>query len=132
MPSPAAPAPAAPSGIAHRAKPALPASPAVTGAVPQPAPGERDAALAAERSLLEIARTALNRGDARATLAATQRHAAEFPRGELAEESGALEIQALVGLGRTAEAQAKALEFHQTFPKSLFWPALQRGIRATE
>jgi hypothetical protein len=89
---------------------------------------DRDTALAAERSYLEIARTALGKGDGQGALEALDRYRKNFGGGILAEEEAALRVQALTKLGRLEEADNAAALFHERFPKSLFWPAVQSAI----
>ncbi len=76
--------------------------------------------LAAERVGLEIARTALARGDSEAALAATDRYTRSFPHGQLREEADAIAIQALAREGRTDEAEARAAQFRRAYPHGLF------------
>ncbi len=94
---------------------------------PGRAPG-KDVDLAAERAVLEVARNAVGRGQGAAALAALERHAAEFPRGRLAEEREALWIQALQIAGRSAEARARAERFRARFPKSFLRPAVDATL----
>jgi hypothetical protein len=84
----------------------------------------RDGSLAAERAVLEIARNAVGRGEGAVALRALERHAAEFPRGRLAEEREALAVQALELAGRRSEARARAEQFRSRFPKSLLRAAI--------
>lgn len=85
----------------------------------------KDHALAAERSLLELSRTAITRGDAKTALKQLQRHARMHRRGRLAEERDALWVQALV-LDRSYEkARARAQRFKKRYPQSLFLPVVE-------
>jgi hypothetical protein len=111
----------APAGARSAATPGGPAS------AQADVPG-RDVDLAAERALLEIARTALARGQSARALEALQRHATEFPRGRLGEEREALSIQALLAAGRRDEARARAERFEKTFPRSLLLPAIDAAL----
>lgn len=79
-----------------------------------------DADLAAERALVDRARTALTRGQATAALEALDAHAKSFPRGRLAEEREALAVDALVRAGRAAEAASRADRFRTAWPNSVF------------
>ena len=98
---------------------------------PTPAGGAgRDTDLAAERALLEVARTALSRGQVDAALEATQRHARRFPRGQLAEERESVWIQALVAADRPAEARQRAAEFRRRFPRSMLRPVVEAAVRS--
>lgn len=83
--------------------------------------------LAAERSLLERARSALARGDATGALAAVGLHEKRYPHGTLAEEREALAVQALSELGNP-EAKERAGQFHKRFPKSLLAPVVDAAV----
>lgn len=85
-----------------------------------------DEALAQERSIIETARAALSRGRAEEALAETERHAAMFPTGRLAEERESLAIQALMTVGRTSEARQRAATFQQQHPRSLLLPLIRK------
>lgn len=140
-----------PSGPA----PITPSAPPPDAAVPEPAPvvhptpapatvsvspmgrdardsngASRDVDLAAERSLLEIARSALARGQAEGALDAVQRHARRFPRGQLTEEREGVWIQALVAAGRSAEARVRAAEFRRRFPQSILRPVVEAAVQS--
>jgi hypothetical protein len=91
-----------------------------------PAPSARG--LGAERSLLDVARAALARGEAGEALAAVDRHGREYPDGVLVEEREALAIKALVALGRREEARARAQRFEQRFPNGLMLRAVKGAI----
>lgn len=111
--------------IAPPTPPVAPASaprlrePARAVATPSRAPEARDNALAAERRLLEVARTALSRGQSGAAIKGLEEHAASYASGQLAEEREALWIQALVSEGRYPDARAKGAQFHKKFPRSM-------------
>lgn len=81
--------------------------------------------LTAERSLLDVARTALGRGDFANALASADAHQKRFPKGALAEEREALAVQALAGAGRKEEARARAERFARSFPGSILLPAVE-------
>jgi hypothetical protein len=85
-------------------------------------------ALALERQLLDVARGALERGEAAAALAATARHERLFPGGVLVQEREAMAIRALAMLGRLPEARARAARFRERFPDSVLWPAIASSI----
>jgi hypothetical protein len=93
-----------------------------------PAPAEKTATHpaedAAERALIDMARTAVARGDGDGALAPLERHAREFPKGRLAEEREWLRIQALLATGRGDDAKERASSFRKIFPHSLMLPAL--------
>jgi hypothetical protein len=103
--------------------PALSASAGPAG----PAVG-RDVDLAAERALLEVARTALARGDSASALAALDQHAGRFPRGRLIEERESLAVQALAASGRRDEAQRRAEQFRRRSPDSMLLPAVEEAL----
>ncbi|HRG99589.1 MAG TPA: hypothetical protein PLR99_25255, partial [Polyangiaceae bacterium] len=73
--------------------------------------------LAAEAALLRAAQDGL-RGDPTVALARASEHARRFPRGALTQEREAIAIEALVKLGRGAEARARADRFAKSFPGS--------------
>lgn len=87
--------------------------------------------LDAERSLLDVARSALAHGEPDEALAATHRHAREYPRGALLEEREALTIKALVAAGRVDEARKRAAEFEQRFPNGLMLRAVRAAVGTT-
>jgi outer membrane protein assembly factor BamD (BamD/ComL family) len=89
---------------------------------------EHDAALAAERALLESARVAIARGQAAPAFEALERHTRDFPRGRLAEEREGLRIQALLSAGRLDEARARFRQFRKGFPRSMLLPAFEERL----
>ena len=103
---------------------------AATGALAAPkptvttprTPGGGD--LSAERAVLDVARTALGRGDPAHALASTDEHARRFPRGALSEEREAIAVQALAQSGRADEARSRALRFKKDHPESILLPAV--------
>lgn len=103
------------------------ASPARTqlplpGAVPaRPVPAA--AAEETEIDLLRDARASLATAPSRA-LAIAERHATRFPSGVLAEEREVIAIEALVRLGRRAEARARADRFFVLHPSSAYRPRI--------
>jgi hypothetical protein len=118
--------------------PALPpaaAPPPVADGVPASRPRRARAgasdALARERQLLDLARGALERGEAAAALAATARHERLFPEGVLVQEREAMAIRALAMLGRLPEARTRAARFRERFPDSVLWPAIASSIGAS-
>ena len=98
----------------------LPSMPVASAA----AIGPRSDDLAAERAALDVARTALGRGDGPNALAACDDHARRFPRGALAEEREAIAVQALVLEHRGDDARARAERFRKTHPRSILLPAV--------
>ncbi|MBX7101953.1 MAG: hypothetical protein K1X89_29825, partial [Myxococcaceae bacterium] len=109
---------AAPVKVEPKSEPSEPAPPA----------GGRDLALSAERALLEVARTALARGEVAQALEALERHEHEAPRGRLVEEREALFVQALVRAGRKEAAEQRASAFRARFPDSLLMPAVDAAL----
>ncbi len=102
---------------------------AVTPVTPEvPAPSARG--LGAERSLLDVARSALARGEAVEALAAVDRHALDYPDGALVEEREALAIKSLVALGRRDEAVDRAARFERRFPNGLLLRAVRGAVGA--
>ena len=91
---------------------------------------ERDRSLAAERGLIEQARSALARNNGAAALAALDRHAKEFPRGEMEEERESLEVQALVGLERFDQARKLGARFLRRYPHSIFGAVVDEALKS--
>ena len=89
-----------------------------------------DSALAKERALLDAARRALGSGDLGACLTELSKHARVFPAGKLAEEREAMTVNALVGVGRYAEARQKADRFARRYPHSFLAPSVEAAIAA--
>lgn len=79
-----------------------------------------------ERALLEAAQSALARGNADEALETAKRHAAEFPKSDLAEEREAIRTRALAKAGRCAEARASVARFVVAYPSSLQRASLER------
>jgi len=73
---------------------------------------------AMELRILQPAQQAVARGDFGSALAAIADHRRQFPAGRLAEEREALRVKALLGLGRTAEAERAGVAFRSRFPRS--------------
>jgi hypothetical protein len=116
LPSAAAPTAVATAITTHATSsasaPAAPSSTAPTGG--------SDVDLAAERSLVDRARTALGRGQSADALAALDTHAARYPHGRLSEEREALAVDALARSGRMDLALARAARFRTSYPNSVF------------
>jgi hypothetical protein len=123
------------------APPAAPASSASVAPVPEPAAhpiAEAPTAsvasvasaddLAAERSLLDAARTALARGNGPDALAAVARHEERYPSGALAEEREAMAIQALLLVKRFDDGRARGARFHRRYPRSVLMPAIDAAL----
>lgn len=135
-PSPAArerpPPPAQEARPARKPQPAPPSPPSpprptVEQAATEPRP-ELDAALGAERTLMEQANTSLVRRQPREALAALEQHLARFPQGQLAEERESLWIQALLAAGNRPAAAERARTFKARYPSSIFLPAVEALI----
>jgi hypothetical protein len=90
----------------------------------------RTAQLGAERILLDEARGALVQGDPNRALGRLEQHRRTFASPILGEERDAMEVEALVKAGRTAEARAKADAFGRRTPNSLFLPAVESAIES--
>jgi hypothetical protein len=75
-------------------------------------------AYALELQVLQPARQAVAQGHFAGALGTIAEHQRKFPTGKLAEEREALRVKALVGLGRTAEAQRAGAAFRARFPRS--------------
>jgi hypothetical protein len=103
------------------------ASPAVAPSAPPPPP-ESDKDLAAERSLLEVARTAFSRGQPKDALDQLDLHERQFPTGRLSEEREALRVMALAASGKRQDARARAARFVQEHPDSLLRPAVEAAV----
>jgi hypothetical protein len=86
--------------------------------------------LAAERRLLDSARSELVGGEPNHALFLLDAHRTRFPRGRLAEERDALSIQALVKAGRNDEARTRARAFREHSPDSLFRAAVDSAIES--
>ena len=81
----------------------------------------KDLGLAKERSLLELSRTAITRGDPDNALQHLAKHHRRYRQGRLAEERDALWIQALaLRPGHQREIATRAAAFRRSYPKSLF------------
>jgi hypothetical protein len=99
-----------------------------------PAPAGANAAaiaadLVAEAALLEDARAALVRGDARTALQRVAQHARTYRRGHLVEEREAVWIRALVLAGDSDAARQRAAAFRRRFPGSLQTEAIAYTLR---
>jgi hypothetical protein len=86
----------------------------------------------AEKKLLDQARSALGRDDPAAALAATSLHEKEFPHGALVQEREAVAIRALVALGQTSQARARAARFRTQFPRSVLLPSVDAISDSTQ
>jgi hypothetical protein len=120
--TPAATPPA--TAIATASVDSLPNAPSVSSSSPD------NRSLAAERALLDVARTALANGDPDRALQATLRHERSYPSGALVEEREAIAIKALVAAGRKDEARARGARFLERFPSGLMRPAVEGALRS--
>jgi len=142
---PAPVAPSASTGVPPRAPEPMPptqveasasVAPSISAPLPRlrptagPAADERRDDLAGELALVQMARTAIARGNFVDALDAASRHERLFPRGHLAEERESLAIQALAGAGRGPEARARAERFHVRYPRSVLLPAVDASLRS--
>src|SRR5262249_1082268 len=86
--------------------------------------------LAAERALLDVARSALASGEPARALEAALRHERTYPNGLLVEEREALAVKALVALGRNDAARARGARFVKRFPNGLMRPAVEGALQS--
>ncbi len=91
-----------------------------------------DDALKMERSMLQMARVAILKGETQSALATLRAHETKFPHGRLSEERDALRIQALARSGNQAEAIARAERFRKAHPGSLMTPAIEAATGKLE
>lgn len=130
-----APAVPAPIVIVQTVKVEVPVRvevPVVIAPAPAPAPtaAQKPVLVAPNKSLeleqaqLDVARAALVQSRAAAALEALASHRRQFPKGQLAEERDALEVQALWKAGRDADARAKGAAFRKAHPDSIFGPVI--------
>ena len=126
-PSPSEGGPPSIEASALPSAPPAPSAPSASSAGPRARPDDTVSDLAREQELVDTARGALARGRAAEALAATERHAARFPNGALAEERDALAVQALALDGRIDEARLRASRFTARYPRSIFRPAVERA-----
>lgn len=134
VPAPAPPPAPAVAPSTELVAPELPAllPSRVENPAPAPAAPSADATLAAERALIDRARTALTRGQPAAALEALDEHTKVHPRGRLAEEREALAIQALSALQRPDSAARRAAAFRRAHPTSVFLPAIDLAVGPAE
>ncbi len=132
VPSPSASEPAHPLGPS----PESPAPPPSTSPAPAPAPepparsaaSVRSADTVDELELLGRARQANSRGDFATVLGLVTEHAQRYPRGRLVEEREVLRVKALVGLGRSEQAQKAAARFRKQFPRSVLLGTIDQMV----
>jgi hypothetical protein len=109
---------------------ANPESPLAVDQVERERTPSSDSSWSKERALLDAARRALAAGEPQACLAELGKHAGAFPSGKLAEEREAMTINALVGVGRYAQAREKAAIFSRRYPRSFLMPSVEAAISA--
>lgn len=97
----------------------------VRGVVHDP---DRD--LAAERSLMEQARSSLAHSRWNDALLSLDKHRSRFSRGKLAEERDSMRVPTLVMLGRYDDARAAAQRFHARYPTSIFATGVDQAVRS--
>jgi hypothetical protein len=115
---------------ATTARPESPESPLVADQVERERAPSNDSSWSKERALLDAARRALAADEPQACLAELGKHARAFPSGKLAEEREAMTINALVGVGRYAQAREKAAIFSRRYPRSFLMPSVEAAISA--
>jgi len=102
--------------------------PSVNKSAPARAAAAPSSDLRAEIDLIDGARTALRAGDPAAAMDLLGKHAVHFPHGALAPEETALRVEALMRMGRTAEARAYARRFVAANPASPLAERIQRLV----
>jgi hypothetical protein len=85
-------------------------------------------AYAMEVRVLQPAQRAVAREDFASALAAIAEHERRFPSGKLAEEREALRVKALLGLGRSEDAQRAGVAFGKRFPRSALVRRMDRMV----
>jgi hypothetical protein len=128
-PLPAPPAKVVEEEVAPKATPAPPEPRTRSGSAPDDARvlQERDRALAAERALLERARTSLARQVPADALEALREHEQRYAQGQLREEREGLQVLALFAVGDLERARASAAEFRARYPQSVLLRAIRRA-----
>jgi hypothetical protein len=85
------------------------------------------AAKPTEAELLRDARQVLDRSPVVA-LSLCDEHQRDYPRGGLTQERELIAIAALLRLGRTSSAEARAARFRATYPRSPYLTRLDRLV----
>jgi hypothetical protein len=107
-----------------------PAARPVASPTPEPPPaGAPVDTLGEERGLLDRARQDIAQGLLAQAGALLERHAAEFPSGQLSEEREALVIRLLVREGREGEARVRATRFRKLHPRSIQLPGIDDALQ---
>lgn len=89
-----------------------------------------DRDLAAERNLMEQARSSLAHSRWNDALLSLDKHRSRFSRGKLAEERDSMRVPTLVMLGRYDDARAAAQRFHARYPTSIFASGVDQAVRS--
>jgi hypothetical protein len=126
LPGPAVSQPAE-SGANHGERKATAAK------VPKASGGQktRQRSLASERTLIEMARNALARGNGEDALNALRQHKKAYPKGKFTEEREALTVLSLINLKRVDQARKKAALFKKRFPNSMFGKTIDGALKRT-
>jgi hypothetical protein len=95
---------------------------------PTPVEKAEPDSLAAERRLVELARTALSRARPADALGALEEHRQRFPQGQLAEEREGLFVLVRAASGDAQRAREEADAFKARYPRSLLLPAIEAAI----
>jgi hypothetical protein len=122
------PLPPAPAVVPAPSPSLTPPTKATPRTAERVAPSARDPR---ERDPIDQALKALGREDPAAAMVALNRHATDFPRGQLAEEREALRVRALMAMGRREEAERVAKAFDESFPGSLLRPSVRAALDQT-
>ena len=94
-------------------------------------PGPSSTQALSETELLGDARAALDTSPGVA-LTFCERHRREFPNGALVQEREIIAVTALVRLGRTSDARARAERFRRSYPRSAYLRQLERVLSVAE
>jgi hypothetical protein len=86
--------------------------------------------LSKERALLDRARAKMAEGEAQQALSLLERHAHLHARGTLIEEREAMAVNALVSLGRYADAKKRGASFRERFSGSLVLLSVEAALAA--
>lgn len=122
-----APAPRSSAQGAHRVvTAAAPAAP-TRGVVAQ-SPVSDAFASDADLTLLERARSVFSEGDAARTLELLRVHEQRYPGSPFQQERESLGIKALVAVGRSGEAEARAEAFVKRYPQSALRGSVERAV----
>ncbi len=116
-----APQPKAAAAVSAPAEPAIAVEllPSATAPTRPRAPAASPtAACAGEIDLVERADAALRAGNPGGALAMTREHVARCPDGAFSQECERIAVEALIRLGRAAEASARADAFERRYPSS--------------